>query len=330
MKLIENFSIVDFEEFSEERIWDIFITCGSFEDRCTRFSNLLKSDSASITHSIIFNYREEDKTNKKTNNIKKIIANLSEISKNILIFNPGSVSKPSEGIKEFLNFLKDNSIEMNDKKIVVDICTFTKPYLFVLFKVFKEVFQISEVDIVYTEPVSYKNKDEINDEIVMTEGLDRIQSIPGFRGSPIETQNALIVILGFEGKRSLEVFEEVEPNITFAINGFPSYKAGWNQISLSKNTQFLDLSGAHEHLFFTPANNPFETRNLIHHIVNELPESKNKNIIIAPLGSKMQAFGVLLFALNFKNISVVYPFPSSYKTDRSDGADKTWIFRTSL
>ena len=65
MKLIENFSIVDFEEFSEEKRWDIFITCGSFEDRCTRFSNLLKLDSASITYSIIFNYREEDKNNKK-------------------------------------------------------------------------------------------------------------------------------------------------------------------------------------------------------------------------------------------------------------------------
>ncbi len=330
MELIKDFSILDFEDFSEDKNWDILITCGSFEERCTRFPYLLSLSNASIDQTIVFNYLEEDKNNKKRNNINAINSNLSKISRKNLVFNSGSVSKPSEGIKEFLKFLKQNSIELNNKKIVVDICTFTKPYLFVLFKVLKEIFQLKRVDIVYTEPRYYKNKDERSDEIVMTEGLDRIQSIPGFRGSPLEAQNVLIVILGFEGKRSLEVFEEIEPNITFAINGFPSYKAGWNQISLNENIKFLDSSGAHEHLFFAPANNPFETRNLIDSIINEISETKNKNIIIAPLGSKMQAFGVLLFALNFKNISVVYPFPSSYKTDRSDGADKTWIFRTSL
>ena len=59
-------------------------------------------------------------------------------------------------------------------------------------------------------------------DIILTEGLDRVESMPGFVGSSVNPKDALIVILGFEEKRSREVFHTVNPELTYAVNGFPS------------------------------------------------------------------------------------------------------------
>jgi len=332
MRLIENLSVLPIEDFlTEPRNWDIFITCGSFERRCTRSSSIFIDKKAKIETSIIFNYKETDPENKKEENIREIKSNLEQICKHVYTFDTESVSQPSEGIKKFLMFLKEKNIDLLNKQIIIDITVFTKPYFFLLFKVLKEKLNLHEFYVIYTEPEKYKSKSIDKNEIILTQGLDRVESIPGFTGSSINSENALIVILGFEGKRSMEVFHSVEPGLTYAVNGFPSFQSGWHKISLEANLPFLQESGASSRLFFAPAVDPFETRDTVSQIVEEIEKNdKNTNIIISPLGTKLQAFGVLLYALGNKKIKVIYPFPSVFKPDYSYKYRPTWIFKVIL
>jgi hypothetical protein len=318
--------LLSLEEFlTEPRKWDFFICCGSFEDRCERSSAILLDKKVELGTSIIFNYKETDIMNKKEENVQKIKANLKNISKYVYIFDTESVSSPSEGIKNFLILLKGNNIDLLDKDIVIDITVLTKPYFFLLFKVLREKFNLCLFYVIYTEPEKYKSKSSNKNEIILTEGLDRIESIPAFWGSSANPKDALIVILGFEGKRSLEVFYNINPEMSYAINGFPSFQPGWHKISIENNLRFLRESGASSLLFFAPAVDPFETKRVVCQIAKEI--GQDFNIVIAPLGTKMQAFGVLLCALQNPSIKVIYPFPSVYKADYSYKFGPTWILK---
>lgn len=332
MRLIENLSVLSIEDFlTELRQWDVFISCGSFETRCTRSSDIFLDKKVEIGTSIIFNYKETDPENKKEENIQRMKNNSEQICKCVHIFDTESVSLPSEGIKKFLIFLKEKNIDLSDKELIVDITVFTKPYFFLLFKVMRERFNLRRFRVVYTEPEKYKSKSSNKNEIILTEGLDRIGSIPSFAGSSANSKDALIVILGFEGKRAMEVFSNVSPELTYAVNGFPSFQSGWHKISLDANLRFLQESGASNHLFFAPAVDPFETKKTVSQIVKEIEDNyPDFNIVIAPLGTKMQAFGVLLYSFQNSSIKVIYPFPSVYKADYSYKYGPTWIFEVNL
>jgi hypothetical protein len=332
MRLVENLSYVPANEFISNRSqWDIFITCGSFEERCIRSSCIFNEKKSQLKTSIIFDYKETDSKHIKERNISIMKEKLINVSENVFIFDVGSVSSPSLGIKNFIKFLENNNIEIGNKTIIVDITVFTKPYFYLLFKMLYEKYHINKFNILYTEPEIYLDGKYKSNELILTEGTDHIKAIPGFEGSSINNNDILIVILGYEGRRSLEVFNDITPEITYAINGFPSYQPGWHKISLDQNMQFLVVSSAYHRLFYAAALDPFETNNLLNQILGEIDLNyTDYNIIIAPLGTKVQAFGALLFSLKNKKIKVIYPFPSTYKPNISQKYLTTWIYKINL
>jgi hypothetical protein len=322
MKLIENFSIEKLDRYLEEpNKWEVYIACSSFEDRFCRSSSIFKVHEVKIDFSIIFNFKET--CLKKEDNLRIVKSNLENTSKVIKIFDAESVFEPVKGIKKFLSYLESNNIDLRNKRIIIDISTFNKPYLFLLFKILIEKFDISEVYVVYTEPKNYNT--------LLTEGLNKVESIPGFTGSSINSKDALIVILGFEGNRSLEVFNAINPEFTYAINGFPSFQPGWDRRSLSENMRFLKESNAYEHILMAPASDPFETEKTIVKIVKEIREyNPDVNITISPLGTKIQALGALLYALKDKKVKIVYPIPSTHNKNRSEEFSSSWIYKIRL
>jgi hypothetical protein len=331
--LMDNLSIIKLEEFYNKEInIDFFICCSSFEERCVRSSEICKSKNIfNINTSLIFNYRETDPAGKKIFYLKKIEKNLKKISKNVIIFDSDSVSLPSEGLKKFIKFLKDNNIDCSSKKIAIDISVFTKPYFFLLLKILKEQYNNYEFIIIYTEPEEYKHREKNRNEIILTEGLDRVETIPGFFGSSIRTKDVLIVSLGYEGKRALQVFRTVNPETTYAINGFPSYQPGWHNVSMEANLRFLYESRSYEHYFYAPADDPFYTKLVLLKIIKEIKRiNKNLNIIISPLGTKPQAFGALLLTFKVPNVKIIYPFPSTYSPDYSYKYGPTKLFKIDL
>ena len=190
----------------------------------------------------------------------------------------------------------------------MDITVFTKSFFFLLFKTLMEKFSLRSFSIIYTEPERYKTGSKPSGEVILTEGFDRLESIPGFSGSSVNSKDALIVQLGFEGKRSLDVFYHINPEITYAINGFPSYKPDWHKISLEANLRFLMESKAYCNLFLAPAVDPFETEKTIDLINCEI-KKQGFNVVISPLGTKLQALGAMLYAMKEQRNEGSISFP---------------------
>lgn len=326
MRTIPNLSIVSFEDYLDSSDkWDIFLCCSSFEERCIKSSEILNIKNAKIGTTILHNYKEHDPANFRKMNAKIVENFLQPISDRFYANFGQSVSSPKEGVTQFLSFLEENKISLVGKRIAVDITVFTKSFFFLLFKALKEKYSINNYTIVYTEPERYNIGSKATSEFVLTEGFDRLESIPGFSGSSVNSKDALIVQIGFEGKRALDVFYHTSPEIVYAINGFPSYQPGWHKLSLEANMRFLMESKSYEHLFSAPALDPFETERIIEYIVKEISQ-KSLNIVIAPLGTKVQAFGTMLYALKDSAAKVVYPFPSFFNPIYSYKSGPSWVF----
>jgi hypothetical protein len=327
---IPNLSVVPLQDYSKtNKCWDIFLCCTSFEDRCSRSSEILNTINAEIKTGIIHNYKECDPQNFRGINAKIIEDNLQPISNQLYHYLGSSVSDPKEGVSRFLEFLQEKNVNLIGKSVLIDITVFTKPFFYLLVKTFKDKLGLRKFSVIYTEPERYKTVNQANGEIILTQGLDRIESIPGFLGSSVNQKDALIIILGFEGKRALDVYYHISPEITFAINGFPAYQPGWNKVSLEANIRFLTESKAHERLYSAPAMDPFETEKVLRNICDEI-RPKGLNIVIAPLGTKIQAFGAMLYALKDNDAKIVYPFPSYFKTDYSYKSGPSWIFEVCI
>lgn len=330
MLMIPNLSIVPLEEYLIiPKQYDIFFCCSSFEERCTRSSEILKVKNTKIGTTILHNYKERDPRNNRGKYAKRIENLLRPISNEFLANSGESFSSPKEGVAQFFSFLEEYNIDLYGKKIAVDITVFTKSFFFLLFKTLREKYSLRKFSIIYTEPERYKTGTKPSGEVILTEGLDRLESIPGYSGSSINSKDALIVQLGFEGKRALDVFYNINPEISYAINGFPSYKPEWHKISLESNMRFLMESKAYCHLFSAPALDPFETEKVID-LLNREIKTQGFNVVISPLGTKLQAFGAMLYALKDKETKVVYPFPSFFPADYSHKFGPSWILEAIL
>ena len=81
----------------------------------------------------------------------------------------------------------------------------------------------------------------------------------------------------------------------------------------------------HHDYIYTPADNPFETYNLLDKITDS-----NSSICIAPLSTKPVALGICLFALSHSEIRVVYPISSEYSQESTIKTYKSIVYHVDL
>jgi hypothetical protein len=156
-----------------------------------------------------------------------------------------------------------------------------------------------------------------------------IKAVPGFEGetSQIEkVERVVFYLMGFEMDYLTKLIpQDVNPNRIAPINGFPSYFPKYKDISMiNNNTNFYERDVK---IYYSEANNPFETYNTMVMLKNEY---KNFKIDIIIAGTKPMALGACLFALKSDNNNssrVIFPFPTEYKFNQNSGCGKLWEYR---
>jgi len=235
-----------------------------------------------------------------------------------------SISDPSTCVKELENFepnLHDASA------LALDISCFTKPYFFCILKYLKEQTKINHVTALYTEPMSYVFSRGLFYSYHSTSGPLSIMEIPGFPGNDTRTTTkTLVVLLGFDGELTSFITEEMAPNDTIVVNGFPSYAPKFKDISLINNEKLLSLI-TRESILYARANNPFETFNLLEYIFKREPSAFMN---IAPIGTKPMALGACLFALVHPSVRIVYPLPAKYTNITTQDCWNSWSYEIPL
>jgi hypothetical protein len=296
---------------------DLFLCCTSFETRCIGTVERL-APTYRVKNSIVFKYTEQLKTDLRKKYMDHIIEKLGKASENLLIIETGR-NQPLEGIRKLKEGILETGLSLSNKSITFDISTFTKQYVLVLLKLFDGMERGNRIRILYTEPEEYGPRRGGR----LTEGLERIVSVPFFGGQyDLEKKKLLVLFLGYEGERALAIWEEYGPDRTIAFVGKPGYREGWERVSEELNHRLLDLPMIEKHI--VSALNPTEVCASLEKIYETY---KDWNFYVSPLGSKIQALGVYLFAKHHPDVQIVYAIPLEYpEEDYSAGIGPTRSF----
>jgi len=321
----EYYQLTSFEDYADSNPGiDLILCCSSPEDRSSRLAQLLPSGPAE--EAVVFHFTDPYGYEEREYNLRRIKTLLEHKGWNAQTY-ACSFRESEIGLREFDN--RFNQLLRHCRLPLLDMTTFTKPYLFGILRLLRDVYSLPYVDVAYTEPASYPRGSAR--EAVFTEDVTWVAPMPGFFGSyHPERERLLVVLLGFEGARSTQVHQRIAPDITLAVNGFPAYMPGWEDRSIMANEDFLKQSGAASLGVYTaPAYDPFETVNQLQEISRDLGIGRY-NISLAPLGPKPQALGGVMFALYDKEVQLVFPFPSKYRQKASLGSGKTWVYHIPL
>lgn len=185
------------------------------------------------------------------------------------------------------------------------------------------------VSAVYVEPSRYTfspspTENEIFD---LSERISGIGPLPGFTvlGTTNDDDTCLVALLGFEGTRFAHIREHVQvanENIVPVI-GVPGFRPEYAFHAYLGNRIVLSDTKAWRNVRFARANCPFSLYFLLDDISRSRPRHSLK---IAPIGTKPQALGAVLFALlGGRSVELVYDHPIR-KAQRTSGTDRLLIY----
>lgn len=307
--MVEFIYKIEFERYLElKKDVDLYIYCKTSELRSTRSLDLLNKNNFKIKTRVEVILSSFENTNSsKKDNIVTVNCPFPDSEK---------------GVKEILKQIKNCGIEKS-KLVFLDITGFIKPYFFQILKGLLIKEKYTNVQILYTEPKFYH---EDFTEYPFSKGPGIVKQIPSFGGHEGKKE-VLVVSLGFEGNRSLEILGEISPYKTIAVNGFPSYLLDYKDQSIILNKDFLFNASCKKNIMRTSANDPLETIEILEEIRDENPDNL---ITVAPLGTKPMALGTLLFMLKYPEDSrAVFSYPEEYvsKNQPSQQYGKTWMYK---
>lgn len=191
-----------------------------------------------------------------------------------------------------------------------------------------------EVMVVYVEPDEYsKSSAPVEGQVYdLSERILGISPLPGFAVlSQRSNSNFIFVpLLGFEGTRLRHIIEQIQPghDSIIPVIGLPGFKSWYVFETFKGNKGALSETNSWQSLRYAPGDCPFSCYYLLEDIAKTHPD---REIKIAPIGTKPHALGAVIFSLNKSHsIEIVYDHPVR-KSGRSDGASRLHVYHvTSL
>ncbi|GAG61551.1 unnamed protein product [marine sediment metagenome] len=195
---------------------DLFLTCASFEERCTNsISKLDKNYRTRVALIVRFHGRDRKSRESVQDNInylKGMLTNkLSSTNSQVYVVDCDK-EDPLDGFIKVEEILQSEKFVSTNKNITVDISTFTKEYLLVLFNLLN--ISKNRVRVLYTRGEQYDKE--------LSWGVKSVGSVPFYNGyHTSDSKDLLVIFCGYEGHRSYAIWESCEPDKTFAIIGTP-------------------------------------------------------------------------------------------------------------
>lgn len=221
---------------------------------------------------------------------------------------------------DFLLQLKKRSDILATNELFIDMTAIRIPEMFITFKFLHQLNRQIKIHTIYSTPFDYEFPQEPFTSYRSYYGNLKTLDLIGYGGlSDDMSYSQLIMFLGFEGVLSAKVNEDIQYNKLTLVNNLPSFYEKYKDISVINNYELL--SSGQTHMFYVPANNPFETYNFLSkHIIEDEPAC------IAPLSTKPIALGVCLYALHHDTIRVVFPIAENYYSHMTNSVHNTYIY----
>ena len=303
-------NVYSMEPISEKHLEkkNAFVFSYNHESRSKAIIDFMKSHDNSIESVLIIKYGEIELDS-------GICENLRNYKKYFI--------KVTNEPYDFVNGLKSIPCDFWCSDILLDISCIRIPEMFTLMKFLKECPDVDSVDVVYSMPYDYIFNAEPFTSYKSYLGDLTMYEVLGFSGTNENSQEKkLYLFMGFEGALGLKVVEDSTYTKLVLVNNLPSFFPKYKDISVINN---YELMKNHHDYIYTPADNPFETYNLLDKITDS-----NSSICIAPLSTKPVALGICLFALSHSEIRVVYPISSEYSQESTIETYKSIVYHVNL
>jgi hypothetical protein len=299
---------------------DIFLYAANSDQRCYKVLSSFWENKYTLGEKILFDYKK----------LRPLFSadDFDILNDNYLMYqrcNPSIVQceKDDDDVKYIANMdLTEHT------KLGLDITGFTIPDVFRIIYVLKEIKNIQNLYVFYTEPQHYVFKKDIFNTYEHLIGERTYKTVPEYSTVGSYEKELLVFFLGFDSSVSDYIYEKALPHEAIAINGFPAYLPKLKDISLLNNYSLLTSHIDNKHQFYAKAINPFSSYNILCEIRKLYPDYL-MNICV--LGTKPMALGACLFSLNNKsNVKVTYPYPQQYSLHTTKSLTNSWCYSIDL
>lgn len=174
--------------------------------------------------------------------------------------------------------------------------------------------------VIYAEPATYR-LDKFKHEGVLVDLAEKVEGIsplPGLIRFIDIDKKIFVPLLGFEGARFTQIYEDVSPSDDdiYPVVGLPGFRMEYPFVTLFSNKPPLQNTQSWANVQYVMANSVVDVYFKLLEIYNHNNDSK---IIIAPIGTKPHAIGAILFAMKYdERVELVYDNPKRNE-QRTDG-----------
>lgn len=310
----------DFSKNSKDKYIDTLITAYCYEDRI--IDSLERSiGEFNIKRAMVIRYNGEDYLDDSTfRKWKRNKERMDELMKSAGIKVTEIPCKDDDATKLSKNLSTD--VEPNREKILIDITGFTKNYILKL----AQIFDSKSTLFLYTRSKKYRLP--ILKE--QSSSINKIIPIDGFEGFVnIDKKDFLILILGYEGNRSLAFLKKFGTEPVLALIGSPYLRdkeINKTYIESAKKANNLLLNIHRVVLYDSPTHsyNPFLFAKDLDSAIMKFPKKEKYNVCVSCLGTKMQTLGTYLYWKKNPNCQLLYSVPYE-RFDIRSGAGTSWI-----
>jgi len=304
-----------------EECFDYGIFFNSSELRTLEYAKLFKKDSIGQTLLIDF---KNDNCELKIQNFTKNKEYLNSFTKTLyeeLLIE--DIFDYEKNLIDIINHIPSVVFKIN-AKCFIDITGIPLIYSVALVRYLKLLFPSPTL---YLLNVSGKYEEDGKKGIPQfSDGQKENIYIPGYYGKPDFAKPWLyILLLGFEGNRSLSIYKMNEPDYVKAIVAEPGYQNEYCSKAIEINKRFLSEAKITESdLIKIGAGDPITVYDKILELYEDYKD--RANICLVPLGTKPHAIGAGLAALKQKRMAIMYQVPKSYSMNETKAAKDMWIY----
>lgn len=220
-----------------------------------------------------------------------------------------------------------NKLENRSGKVVVDITSMTHETLLVVFRLLEFVLEEGRKNVVFVyNPAEEYDPGTPFEEKWLSKGVDRVGSVLGFSGNLLPSKrNHLIVLVGFEVNRAAGLIDVFEPSsMSFGYGDDSSFNLAHKTVNQAKHERLSLRYPNAENFQFSPSD-AHSVREIILEQARSRPE---KNMIVAPMNTKISTLGCALAASENSAIQLCYGSAVTYNYENYSTSSKRCVVFT--
>lgn len=212
-------------------------------------------------------------------------------------------------------------------RVAVDITSMTHETLLVLYRLLEFILKDGRKNVVFLyNPAKEYDPGTPYEEKWLSKGVDRVGSVLGFSGNLLPSKrNHLLVLVGFEVNRAAGLIDVFEPSsMSFGYGDQSSFSEEHRKVNQAKHKKLsIRYSGA-EHFEFSPS----DAHAVCKKILEQAAVHSNKNLIVAPMNTKISTLGCALAASENTSIQLCYASAVTYNSENySYPSDRCVVFQ---